>query len=76
MPHVSSSAVTWVDHDPATGKLEIRYAGGDRYTYSGVPAEVYRALLDAPSIGAFVNEAIKPNFTFEIEQRRRRFRPD
>jgi hypothetical protein len=75
MPHVSSSAVDWVDRDPATGTVEIRYKEGDRYSYFDVPEQVYRGLLEAPSIGAYVNERIKPFYRFELEERRRRFRP-
>ncbi len=75
MPHVSSSAVDWVDRDPETGIVEIRYKEGDRYSYFNVPEQVYRGLLEAPSIGAYVNERIKPFYRFELEERRRRFRP-
>jgi hypothetical protein len=75
MPYVSSSAVEWVNRDPVTGMVEIRYKEGDRYSYFAVPEQVYRGLLDAPSIGAYVNERIKPFYRFELEQRRRRFRP-
>ncbi|HEV2079323.1 MAG TPA: KTSC domain-containing protein [Allosphingosinicella sp.] len=75
MPYVTSSAVDWVDRHPETGTMEIRYKEGDRYSYFGVPEQVYRGLLEAPSIGAYVNERIKPFYRFELEQRRRRFRP-
>jgi hypothetical protein len=75
MPQVSSSAVERLDYTPETGTLDIWYKGGDRYSYFDVPAEVYQALLAAPSIGAFVNERIKPHYRFELEYRRRRFRP-
>lgn len=76
MPYVSSSAVEWVHRDPGTGTVEIRYREGDRYSYFDVPDAVYRALFNAPSIGAYVNERIKPFYRYEIKERRRRFRPD
>lgn len=75
MPKVSSSAVERVHHDPATGTLDIWYKGGDRYSYFDVPAKVYRAMLESPSLGAFVNTEIKPAYRYELEPRRRRFRP-
>jgi two-component system cell cycle response regulator DivK len=75
MPEVNSSAIDRVDHDAESGTLDIRYSGGDRYSYFDVPREVYQALLAAPSIGAFVNSEIKPNYRFELEEGRRRFRP-
>ena len=75
MPEVSSSAVDRVDYNEETGTLDIRYSGGDRYSYFDVPREIYEALLAAPSIGAFINAEIKPNYRFELEAKRRRFRP-
>jgi hypothetical protein len=70
-----SSAVTraLLDEDAAT--LDLWYKGGDRYRYFDVPLEVYRALIGAPSAGEYVNREIKPNYRYEIADRRRRFRP-
>ena len=76
MPKVDSSAVDRVEYDDASGTLSIWYSGGHRYNYFEVPRDVYEALLAAPSVGAYVNAEIKPRFRFEIEERRRRFRPD
>ena len=76
MPYVVSSAVEWVDRDSSTGTVEIRYRDGDRYSYFDVPEHVYHALFTAPSIGAYVNDRIKPFYRCELEQRRRRFRPE
>jgi len=75
MPKVSSSAVERVAYDPVSRTLDIWYKGGDRYSYFEVPRETYEALLTAESIGAFVNLTVKPHFGYEIEERRRRFRP-
>lgn len=75
MPQLSSSAVERVEYDAATRVLDIWYKGGDRYRYFEVPEERYRALLAAPSAGAFVNAEIKPRYRFERAARRRRFRP-
>ncbi len=52
------------------------YAGGDRYRYFDVPMDPYRALREAHSAGEYVNREIKPHYRFEIEQRRKRFRPE
>lgn len=76
MPQVSSSAVDRVHHDPETGTLDIWYKGGDRYSYFDVPPETYRAMLESPSLGAFVNQEIKPHYRYELEPGRRRFRPE
>ena len=76
MPNVASTAVDRVPYAPESRTLDIWYKGGSRYTYFDVSAEVYRALLVAPSIGAFVNAQVKDAYRFEIEPGRRRFRPD
>lgn len=34
------------------------------YIYFGVPREMYRALMDADSKGAFLNQVLKPNFEY------------
>jgi hypothetical protein len=70
-----SSAIEAADYRDDRRILDIWYRGGDRYSYFDVPPEVYEELLRAPSAGEFVNLHVKPNFRFEIEPRRRRFRP-
>lgn len=71
-----SAAIERAAYDPDRRLLDLWYAGGDRYSYFDVPPETYEALLAAPSAGAFVNSEIKPAFRYQIEPRRRRFRPD
>ena len=72
----SSSAIDRAAYDDEARTLDIWYAGGDRYRYFGVPMAAYRALRSAPSAGEYVNREIKPNFRYEIEERRKRFRPE
>jgi hypothetical protein len=71
-----SSAIERARYDPQSRTLDISYKGGDTYSYFDVPAEIHDALREAASAGEYVNHAIKPNFRFEIEPGRRRFRPD
>jgi hypothetical protein len=61
---VRSSSIRTVGYDDETNTLELRYAGGKVYHYLDVPKEVFVDLLAAPSIGAFVNTDIKPNFDY------------
>jgi hypothetical protein len=70
-----SSAITAAAYDTDAGILDIWYKGGDRYSYFDVPPHIYQELGDAPSAGEYVNLEIKPNYRYEIEARRRRFRP-
>ena len=71
----NSTAIDRARYDSEGRTLDIWYEGGDRYSYFDVPIEIYRALEAAPSAGEFVNRAIKPNFRYELEPGRRRFRP-
>ncbi len=71
-----SSAIRRAAYEDEALTLDIWYAGGDRYRYFGVQLEVYQELRAAPSAGEYVNREIKPNYRFEIEPGRRRFRPD
>ncbi|WP_106638586.1 KTSC domain-containing protein [Allosphingosinicella vermicomposti] len=75
MPSLSSSAIARAAYDDVSRILDLWYRDGDRYSYFDVPGAVYEALLAAPSAGRFVNDQIKGRFRFEIEPRRRRFRP-
>ena len=72
----ASSAIARAAYDPAATTLDLWYRGGDRYRYFKVPEAIFDDLLAAPSAGEFVNREIKPRFGYEIEERRRRFRPD
>jgi hypothetical protein len=59
---VDSSSVRSVGYDPATFELEIEFRNGRVYRYLQVPVAAYRLLLQAPSIGEYVNTVIKPRF--------------
>ena len=70
-----SSAIDRATYDPGRQLLDIWYNGGDRYSYFGVPPDIYEQLRVAPSAGEFVNRCIKPFYRCEIDARRARFRP-
>lgn len=70
-----SAAIRRAAYHPDRRVLDLWYTGGDRYSYFDVPIEIYEALRLASSAGEFVNWVVKPNFRFEVEPRRRRFRP-
>jgi hypothetical protein len=70
-----SSAIARAAYDRQAATLDLWYQGGDRYRYFEVPESAYEALLSAASAGEFVNLEIKPRYKYEIEDRRRRFRP-
>jgi hypothetical protein len=59
--HVNSSAVRAVRYHLATGELDVCFDEGREYRYSRVPRSKFRALIAAESIGAFINQEIKPH---------------
>jgi len=58
--HVASSAVRAVRYRPARNELDVRFEEGREYRYDKVPRSKFHALLQAESIGEFVNHEIKP----------------
>lgn len=64
MVRVDSEAMTDIDYDPDTRTLRIRFADGDWYSYSGVPAAVHRAFLDADSHGRFFQTHIRDQYRY------------
>jgi hypothetical protein len=62
---VDSSAVVSVGYEESQQILELEYTDGDVYQYFDVPKALHLALLDAPSIGQFVNTEIKGTFRYE-----------
>jgi hypothetical protein len=62
---VDSSAVLSVGYDEFRQVLELEYVDSDVYQYFDVPKALHQALLDAPSIGQFVNTQIKGAFRCE-----------
>jgi hypothetical protein len=59
---VRSSSIASIGYDPADFVLEIEYRNGRVYRYFDVPPAAHRLLLNASSIGKFVNTVIKPRF--------------
>jgi hypothetical protein len=59
---VNSSSILSVGYDRAAHTLELEFQSGAVYQYRQVPEAAYRLLLNAPSIGEFVNKVIKPRF--------------
>lgn len=59
---VESSCIASVGYDPESFELELEYRNGRIYRYEQVPPAAFRLLLQAPSIGEYVNRVIKPRF--------------
>jgi hypothetical protein len=59
---VNSSSVASVGYDAATSVLEVEFRNGNVYRYFAVPSKIHGALVEADSVGAFVNTVIKPHY--------------
>lgn len=64
MPAVISSVIGRVHYQAAARILEVTFKQGRRYSYFGVPEHEYRALLRAPSKGAYYNARIRDRYPY------------
>ena len=62
---VSSSTIASVGYDASSETLEIAFHKTGLYQYFNVPAELYEAMMAAPSQGGFFNANIKNQFPYE-----------
>lgn len=53
---VKSSMIKSIGHDEESKKMEVRFTGGQTYTFENVELEEFEALRDAPSVGKHYNE--------------------
>jgi len=63
---VESSNIGAVKYEDST--LYIRFKTGAVYSYDGVSEELYKQLLNAPSIGKFFAANIKNAYSFTKEE--------
>jgi len=59
---LASSMIASAGYDEPTRVLEIEFRSGAVYHYADVPADLYGALLDAPSRGRFFHSRIRNVF--------------
>lgn len=60
MQPVNSTDVSEIGYDYDTATLRVRFLkGGTLYEYYSVPEEIYIGLINAPSIGQYLNIYIK-----------------
>jgi hypothetical protein len=64
MPQTASSAISRIDYNAAARELHVTFTSGRRYSYSGVPAEVYHQFCRAASKGEFFNTLIRDRYAF------------
>ena len=62
---VESSTLRSVAYDKDREVLQLEFQSRAVYRYLGVPEAVYRALLQAPSKGAYFNHHVRLQFPYE-----------
>jgi hypothetical protein len=61
---VDSSNIAEIGYAPQQRQLEVLFRNGGLYRYFGVPAPVHRALLEADSIGRYMNQRVRTRYRF------------
>lgn len=59
---ISSSRIRSAGYDEKTRTLEIEFSDGRVSAYSGVPAEIWRGLMAAPSPVAYFEDRIAEDY--------------
>lgn len=65
MQPVVSSNIAQVGYEQETKHLYVEFNNGTVYRYLDVNEEVYEQLVNAASVGKFLNAEIKPNHNYE-----------
>jgi hypothetical protein len=50
---VTSSNIKSIGYDPSTNVLEVEFSSGTVYQYADVPAQVYKDMSEADSVGRY-----------------------
>ena len=62
MQRVESSNVWAVGYDAEFARLFVEFTNGATYRYDGVEKDLYETLLNAESVGKFLNANIKDRY--------------
>jgi hypothetical protein len=61
---VISSNVSSVGYDENDSTLEVQFRDGSVYQYFKVPSQIYTGLINAASVGGFLNDHIKDVYPY------------
>lgn len=59
---INASTLRSVGYDPTSRVLEVEFTAGTIVRYVGVPAEIHRRLMSAPSPTSFFRDNIEEDF--------------
>ncbi len=65
MIDVVSSNVAQIGYDENERMVYVRFNNGMLYTYKEVPLIEYEGLINAPSIGSYINKNFKNVYSYE-----------
>jgi len=65
MTPVNSSNIAEIGYDESTQEVYVRFLNNSLYVYKGVPQFEYDSLLNAPSIGSYLNRNYKNVYPYE-----------
>ncbi|HZR03426.1 MAG TPA: KTSC domain-containing protein [Burkholderiales bacterium] len=60
---VSSSQIRSIGYDSGARLLEVEMSDGTIWQYSGVPTEVHRRLMAAPTIASYYRDNIEEEYS-------------
>lgn len=65
MSPVSSSNIAAVGYDGENEIVHVQFLNNMEYIYKGVPKHEYEGLLNAPSVGSYLNRNFKNFYPYE-----------
>lgn len=65
MIQVSSSNISAVGYDAENEIVHVQFLNSSEYIYKGVPQHEFDGLLNAPSIGSYLNRNYKNYYPYE-----------
>jgi KTSC domain len=61
---VASSNIRSIGYEDSSLTLEVEFKSGSLYQYIGVPRNEYEALMNAASVGRYLNAKIKGRYRY------------
>ena len=65
MIQVSSSNISAIGYDSENEIVHVQFLNGSEYIYKGVPQHEFDGLLNAPSVGSYLNRNYKNIYPYE-----------
>lgn len=62
---VSSSNIAAIGYDNQNEIVHVQFLNGTEYIYKGVPQHDFDGLLNAPSVGSYLNRNFKNLYPYE-----------